>query len=69
MGVLLCLYYNIEYMTDIVTFLKIFRRIFWGSGAEERRRFLTVFGGEVGWASRSEQPFGGGTKHVPKTDA
>ena len=26
----------------------IFRRIFWGSGAEERRRFLTVFGGEGG---------------------
>lgn len=43
-----------------------------GSGAEERRRFLTVFGGEVGWASRSEQPFGGGTnlyqKLMPKQD-
>ena len=33
---------------------------------------MTVFGGEVGWASRSEQPFGGGTnlyqKPMPKQD-
>ena len=59
-------------MTVIVAFPKIFRGIFWGSGAEERRRFLTVFGGEVGWVSRSEQPFGGGTnlyqKPMPKQD-
>ena len=33
---------------------------------------MTVFGGEVGWVSRSEQSFGGGTnlyqKLMPKQD-
>ena len=38
----------------------IFRRSFLGSGAEERRRLLTVFGGEGGWVPRPKQPFEGG---------
>ena len=37
MGVLLCLYYNTEYMTVIVAFPKIFRRIFWRRSTEDGR--------------------------------
>ena len=39
---------------------------------EERRRLLTVFGGEGGWAPHSERPFEDGTnlyqKPTPKQD-
>ena len=31
MGILLCLYYSTEYMTDIVTFPKIFSEKFFGA--------------------------------------
>ena len=59
-------------MTDIVIFPKIFRSNFLGEWCEGWAAILMVFGGEVEWASRSEQPFGDGTtlyqKPTPKRD-
>ena len=59
-------------MTDIVTFPKIFRRIFWGRRFRETAAFLTDLGGEGGWTLRPKRPFEDGMnlyqKPTPKRD-